>query len=125
SRDESAGKGAAGKGSGKRRRRDARRRRAISVGRLSPPQGHLLGRASQIGYDEWRGRAACRQAPLSVSMLGGARMKTVVVTDQNQQWFEIPDATVLTARRYLADPEGGNEGTVRLVNLCRTGRYQG
>src|SRR5437763_909189 len=51
-------------------------------------------------------------------------MKTVVVTDQNQKWFEIPDATVLTARRYL-EPESGDEGTVRVLNLCRTGRYQG
>ena len=52
-------------------------------------------------------------------------MKTVVVTDQNHNWFEIPDATVLTARRYLAEPESGIEGTVRVLNLCRTGRYQG
>ena len=52
-------------------------------------------------------------------------MKTVVVTDQKQKWFEVPDATVLTARRYLAEPESGNEGTVRVLNLCRTGRYQG
>src|SRR3982750_2695100 len=52
-------------------------------------------------------------------------MKTVVVTDQNQKWFEIPDATVLTARRYLAEPESGSGGTVRVLNLCRTGRYQG
>jgi glutathione synthase/RimK-type ligase-like ATP-grasp enzyme len=52
-------------------------------------------------------------------------MKPVVVTDQNQKWCEIPDATVLTARRYLAEPEGGNEAAVRLLNLCRTGRYQG
>src|SRR6185295_7742849 len=52
-------------------------------------------------------------------------MKTVVVTDQNQTWFEIPDAAVLSARRYLAEPESGNEGTVRVLNLCRTGRYQG
>jgi glutathione synthase/RimK-type ligase-like ATP-grasp enzyme len=52
-------------------------------------------------------------------------MKRVVVTDQNQRWFEISDATVLTARRYLAEPESGNEGTVRVLNLCRTGRYQG
>src|SRR5256885_5150789 len=58
-------------------------------------------------------------------MPGGPRMKTVVVTDQNQKWFEIPDATVLTARRYLAEPESGNEGAVRVLNLCRTGRYQG
>jgi glutathione synthase/RimK-type ligase-like ATP-grasp enzyme len=52
-------------------------------------------------------------------------MKAVVVTDQNQKWFEIPDATVVTARRYLAEPESGQEGTVRVLNLCRTGRYQG
>src|SRR5690349_13079243 len=52
-------------------------------------------------------------------------MKTVVVTDQQQKWFDIPDATVLTARRYLAEPESGHEGTVRVLNLCRTGRYQG
>jgi glutathione synthase/RimK-type ligase-like ATP-grasp enzyme len=52
-------------------------------------------------------------------------MKTVVVADRDQKWFEIPDATVLTARRYLAEPESGNEGTVRVLNLCRTGRYQG
>lgn len=49
-------------------------------------------------------------------------MKTVVVTDQNQKWFEIPDATVLTGRRYLAEPESGNEGTVRVLNLCRDRR---
>src|SRR5881275_2136885 len=55
----------------------------------------------------------------------GPRMKTVVVTDQNQKWFEIPDATVLTARRYLEEAESSNEGTVRVLNLCRTGRYQG
>ena len=53
------------------------------------------------------------------------RMKTVVVTDQNQEWFDIADATVLTARRYLAEPENTNEGSVRVLNLCRTGRYQG
>src|SRR5213075_1045946 len=58
-------------------------------------------------------------------MRRGPRMKTVVVTDQNQKWFEISDATVLTARRYLEEPESDNEGTVRVLNLCRTGRYQG
>jgi glutathione synthase/RimK-type ligase-like ATP-grasp enzyme len=52
-------------------------------------------------------------------------MKTIIVTDQDQKWFEIPDATILTARRYLVEPESGNEGTVRVLNLCRTGRYQG
>ena len=52
-------------------------------------------------------------------------MKTIIVTDQNQKWFEIADATVLTARRYLTEAQSGNEGTVRVLNLCRTGRYQG
>src|SRR5438874_372953 len=52
-------------------------------------------------------------------------MKTVIVADQKQNWFEIPDATVVTARRYLSEPESGNQGTVRVLNLCRTGRYQG
>lgn len=52
-------------------------------------------------------------------------MKTLVVADQNHEWFEIPEATVLTARRYLTEPESGNAGTVQVLNLCRTGRYQG
>src|SRR5215212_6826787 len=52
-------------------------------------------------------------------------MRSVIVTDQKQTWFEVPDATVLSARRYLAEPEMGNQGTVRVLNLCRTGRYQG
>src|SRR3954468_2506859 len=52
-------------------------------------------------------------------------MKTLVVIDHVQKWFEIADGTVLAARRYLAEAETGNEGTVRVLNLCRTGRYQG
>jgi glutathione synthase/RimK-type ligase-like ATP-grasp enzyme len=52
-------------------------------------------------------------------------MKTVVVTDQQQTWFEIPDGIVLTARTYLSEPESANEGALRVLNLCRTGRYQG
>ena len=52
-------------------------------------------------------------------------MKTLVVTDQNHEWFQLPEATVLTARRYLTEPETGNAGTVQVLNLCRTGRYQG
>src|SRR6185437_11262513 len=58
-------------------------------------------------------------------MPAGRRMKTLVVTDQNQKWFEIPNASALTARRYLAEPENGSEGSARVLNLCRTGRYQG
>jgi len=49
-------------------------------------------------------------------------MRTVVVTDQKQEWFEIPDAAVLTARRYLTEPD---VASVRVLNFCRTGRYQG
>src|SRR2546423_12636409 len=52
-------------------------------------------------------------------------MKTVIVIDQKQNWFEIPDAAVLTARRYLSEPDSGNQGSVRVLNLGRTGRYQG
>ena len=52
-------------------------------------------------------------------------MKTVVVTDQAQTWFELADDAVVTARRYLAEPESGNDGSVQVLNLCRTGRYQG
>jgi glutathione synthase/RimK-type ligase-like ATP-grasp enzyme len=52
-------------------------------------------------------------------------MRTLVVTDQQQEWFQIPDAAVLTARRYLSEPENGLDGGVRLLNLCRTTRYQG
>jgi glutathione synthase/RimK-type ligase-like ATP-grasp enzyme len=52
-------------------------------------------------------------------------MKTVVVTDLNHTWFDIPDATVMTARRYLAEPETSNQDTARVLNLCRTGHYQG
>jgi glutathione synthase/RimK-type ligase-like ATP-grasp enzyme len=50
-------------------------------------------------------------------------MRTIVVTDQKQEWFDLPGVAVVTARRYLA--EGESEGRVRLLNLCRTGRYQG
>jgi glutathione synthase/RimK-type ligase-like ATP-grasp enzyme len=49
----------------------------------------------------------------------------VIATDQKQEWFDIPGAVVVTARRYLSEPEGGLEGSVRMLNLCRTERYQG
>jgi glutathione synthase/RimK-type ligase-like ATP-grasp enzyme len=52
-------------------------------------------------------------------------MKTVIVIDQRQKGFEVADATVMTARNYLAEVENGNEGAARVLNLCRTGRYQG
>src|ERR687895_255073 len=52
-------------------------------------------------------------------------MRAVFVIDHPQDWLEMADATVLTARDYLAEPGGGREASVRVLNLCRTGRYQG
>ena len=53
-------------------------------------------------------------------------MNTLIVIDQKQDWpFEIPGAAVLTARDYLAQPEGHRDARVRVLNLCRTVRYQG
>jgi glutathione synthase/RimK-type ligase-like ATP-grasp enzyme len=52
-------------------------------------------------------------------------MRNVIATDQKQEWFEIPGADVVTARRYLSEHESGLGGSVRMLNLCRTGRYQG
>jgi glutathione synthase/RimK-type ligase-like ATP-grasp enzyme len=37
----------------------------------------------------------------------------------------VPEAAVLTARSHLAEPEGGDDGGLRVLNLCRTARYQG
>jgi hypothetical protein len=42
-------------------------------------------------------------------------VKTIIVTDQNQTWFEIPEASVVPARRYLAEPESGKEGAVAIA----------
>jgi glutathione synthase/RimK-type ligase-like ATP-grasp enzyme len=52
-------------------------------------------------------------------------MRTVFVTDHQQEWFDVPDAAVLTSRLYLADPDSVRDASVRVLNLCRTGRYQG
>jgi glutathione synthase/RimK-type ligase-like ATP-grasp enzyme len=52
-------------------------------------------------------------------------MKTLIVTDQKQDWLEIPQAAVLTARRYMDEREGDPEASAQVINLCRTGRYQG
>ena len=50
-------------------------------------------------------------------------MNTLIVTDQKHEWFEVPGATVLSAPRYLAESESWRDA--RLLNLCRTARYQG
>jgi glutathione synthase/RimK-type ligase-like ATP-grasp enzyme len=52
-------------------------------------------------------------------------MNALIVIDQQQDWpFEIPGAAVLTARSYLAQSESGL-ADARVLNLCRTVRYQG
>jgi glutathione synthase/RimK-type ligase-like ATP-grasp enzyme len=52
-------------------------------------------------------------------------MKTLLVIDQKQDWLEVPDAAVMTARQYLAEPDTGPDARARVLNLCRAGRYQG
>jgi glutathione synthase/RimK-type ligase-like ATP-grasp enzyme len=52
-------------------------------------------------------------------------VRTLIVTDHGQEWFDIPDTPVLTARQYLGEADGGGNGNARVLNLCRTGRYQG
>lgn len=52
-------------------------------------------------------------------------MRALFVTDREQPWLDVPDATVLTARHYLAEPDSGRDAGVRVLNLCRTARYQG
>ena len=52
-------------------------------------------------------------------------MNTLIVTDQVQEWFEVREAAVTSARRYLAEPDGGRDAELHVLNLCRTGRYQG
>jgi glutathione synthase/RimK-type ligase-like ATP-grasp enzyme len=52
-------------------------------------------------------------------------MRTLIVTDREQEWLDIPGASVMAARRYLAEPDSGREAGVQMLNLCRTGRYQG
>jgi len=52
-------------------------------------------------------------------------MATFIVIDREQPWFEVREAVVLSARRYLAEPDNDREAGARVVNLCRTSRYQG
>jgi len=52
-------------------------------------------------------------------------MRTVIVLDQKQPWLQVPGAAVQAARAYLAEPDGGPGSGARVLNLCRTARYQG
>ena len=52
-------------------------------------------------------------------------MNTLIVIDQEQDWFEVPGATVFTAQRYLAEADNSRDDRLGVLNLCRTVRYQG
>jgi glutathione synthase/RimK-type ligase-like ATP-grasp enzyme len=48
------------------------------------------------------------------------------VVHQRRDWpFDIPGATVVTAREYLSEPAHAAATPARVYNLCRTDRYQG
>jgi glutathione synthase/RimK-type ligase-like ATP-grasp enzyme len=52
-------------------------------------------------------------------------VKILFVVNRDQDWpFEIPGASVATARAYLTDPSHSSVDA-QVVNLCRADRYQG
>lgn len=49
----------------------------------------------------------------------------LLVTDNPDRWpFDIPSATVVTARQYLTDPQVQHLRNCRIFNICRHYRYQ-
>lgn len=49
----------------------------------------------------------------------------LLVTDNPDRWsFDIPSATVVTARQYLTDPQVQRLRNCRVFNICRHYRYQ-
>jgi glutathione synthase/RimK-type ligase-like ATP-grasp enzyme len=53
-------------------------------------------------------------------------MKVLFAVDRVQDWpFELPGSSVVTARAYLTDPDCSKGVDAQLINLTRTGRYQG
>ena len=53
-------------------------------------------------------------------------MNILFVVNHPRDWpFEIEGARVVTAREYLTDPAYSEPQSYRIVNLCRTDRYQG
>jgi len=53
-------------------------------------------------------------------------MNIYFVVNHARDWpFEIEGVRVLTAREYLTDPAYAEHQSARIVNLCRTDRYQG
>ena len=53
-------------------------------------------------------------------------MTILVVVNHVRDWpFEIEGARVVTARQYLTGAAGPDNHSMRVINLCRTDRYQG
>ena len=53
-------------------------------------------------------------------------MNVVFVVNHARDWpFDIESARVVSAREYLTDPAWSDLQSARIVNLCRTDRYQG
>jgi glutathione synthase/RimK-type ligase-like ATP-grasp enzyme len=53
-------------------------------------------------------------------------VKVLFIANRQEDWpFEIPGASVATARAYLTDPRCSNGIDPQVVNLCRADRYQG
>ena len=53
-------------------------------------------------------------------------MNLYFVVNHARDWpFDIDGVRVVTAREYLTDPAFGESQPLRIVNLCRTDRYQG
>jgi glutathione synthase/RimK-type ligase-like ATP-grasp enzyme len=53
-------------------------------------------------------------------------LKAILVVDRRQDWpFEVSDSRVMTARAYLAEHSTDAAGDEKVINLCRSERYQG
>src|SRR5258706_3212567 len=53
-------------------------------------------------------------------------MNVLFVVNHRRDWpGEIPGASIVSAREYLTDAAYGESQPARVINLCRTERYQG
>ena len=53
-------------------------------------------------------------------------MNVLIVVNHARDWsFDVEGARVVTARAYLTDPAYAEMSATRVINLCRTDRYQG
>jgi len=52
-------------------------------------------------------------------------MRALIVTNSPKDWpFELPNVDVVSARRYLTDPQYSDLRRVHVFNLCKSYRYQ-